>query len=537
MKPAPTIDGGRPASSAKRFSRAIALLLSLAGALVAVLAWQTWQTGRAHRGATEGVLSDYASFAAWSFGSRVRTATFYAINPIFAGADGVPPQPGAVLEALRGAADSIAACRCGVDLAPDYVFLIDLADGSSRVSRRQTGLTEGEIRGRLEVIGATARASLARGIESREPGALPYRWATGSSGSRAWIAFYAARFRSREDPGVIVGFQAPATAFASRVLVPAFTTDPLLPRSLVRGTPADSILQVEVRTRAGEPFYRSASSFVSSYVASEPLGAPDTALLARVAINPRAASALVIGGLPQSPIRTVLPLVSLAVLLLAVALYLSRRQETVALELRANLADARLAALRGQLQPHFLFNVLNSIAMLARKGDTKAIVASVTGLGELLRMVLRDSPKECIPLREELAFIEKYLALERFRFQDQLETTIDCPANLESARVPAFILQPLVENALRHGVGKLEGKGVITIRARQADSSLHVEVIDNGPGPGAKTEGGIGLSNSRERLAGTYGARARIELEQNNGAGTVARVILPLEYGDDRGRR
>jgi signal transduction histidine kinase len=537
MMPTPTMNASRPAGSGKRFSGAIALLLSVAGALVAVLAWQTWQTARAHRGATEGVFRDHASFAAWSFGSRVRAATFYAINPIFAGADGAAPQPGAVLAGVRGAADSIATCRCGVDLAPDYVFLIDLADGSNRFSRRETGLTDGEISGRLEVIRATARASFARGSESREPGALPYRWAAGSTGGSAWIAFYAARFRSREDAGVIVGFQAPAETFASRILAPAFATASLLPPSLVRGTPADSILQVEVRTRGGEPFYRSASSFASSYLASESLGAPDTALVATVAINPRAASALIIGGLPQSPIKTVLPLVSLAVLLLAIALYLSRRQETVALELRANLADARLSALRGQLQPHFLFNVLNSIAMLARKGDTKAVVASVTGLGELLRVVLRDSPKGRIPLGEELSFIEKYLTLERFRFQDQLETTIDCPASLETAMVPAFILQPLVENALRHGVGKVDGRGVITIRAHRANSSLMVDVIDNGPGPGAATEGGIGLSNSRERLAGTYGTRARIELERNDGEGTVARVLLPLEYASDEPQR
>ena len=189
-----------------------------------------------------------------------------------------------------------------------------------------------------------------------------------------------------------------------------------------------------------------------------------------MSINPASAGNLIIGGLPQSPLRTILPLVSLALALLLIAFYLIRRQETLSLELRARLSEARLTALRGQLQPHFLFNVLNSIAMLARKGDTGAVVTTITQLGELLRTLLRDSRDERVTLEEELSFIRKYLSLESVRFQDRLATTIDCPPNLESARVPAFILQPLVENALRHGIGRQDDAPCIllVLQHRQA---------------------------------------------------------------------
>ena len=430
---------------------------------------------------------------------------------------------------MRSAADSIARCVCGIDLAPEYVFLIDLGIEENFSERRSASLPDSVVSSRLQSIRSSASASLRKGVLSRRPGAIPYRWVAGGAGDEGWIAFYAVRFRSEADPGVIVGFESSAKAYADNVLAPSFSGPDLLPPSLIRSTPVDSLLMVRVASNRGS-VYESRSGFTSSYTATEILGAPDTALTAIVSINPRSGSSLIIGGLPQSPLRTVLPLVSLALTLLLIAFYLSRRQETVALQLRASLSEARLAALRGQLQPHFLFNVLNSIAMLARKGESKAVVSTITQLGELLRTVLRDSPEERVTLEEELGFIEKYLGLESVRFQDRLDTSIDLPDNLKSALVPAFILQPLVENAIRHGVGKLDLGGTIAINAHTDNSSLILDVVDSGPGPALNgTTAGIGLANSRERLAQLYGNRASVDLTRQNGHGTRARIVLPLE--------
>jgi LytS/YehU family sensor histidine kinase len=258
--------------------------------------------------------------------------------------------------------------------------------------------------------------------------------------------------------------------------------------------------------------YEGGGPFPGVIATAEPLGAPDTVLTATVGVNPAAASKLIIGGVPASPLRTILPLVSLAVALLGIAFVIARRRETMALELRARLSEARLGALRRQLQPHFLYNVLNSIAMLARRGDNKAVVAVINQLGDLLRVVLDESPAELVPLREEVAFIERYLALEKVRFQDRLDIVIDVPQELAEERVPAFILQPLVENALRHGIGGVESGGTVTVRARREASHLVLEVADTGRGSGNEAiVEGVGLRNTRARLAELYGESATLE--------------------------
>jgi hypothetical protein len=430
---------------------------------------------------------------------------------------------------MRRAADSLARAQYSTNLNPEFLFVIDLGYPENFTAVRDSSLSAAVVDSRAGEIRRIASESMKKGITSREPGALPYRWAAGGAGDDAWIAFYAIRFRSPDDPGVVVGFESKATSFVKAVLAPAFAGSPLLPGSLIQSTPIDSVLSVDVSAPGGGTIYKSGPGFTSWYTAAETLGAPDTTLVARVTINSAAAPDLIIGGLPASPLRTVLPLVSLAIALLALAFYFIRRREILSLELRARLSEARLGALRGQLQPHFLFNVLNSIAMLARKGDNKAVVQSLTQLGELLRSLLRDSPSERVPLREELAFIEQYLALERIRFQDGLDARIESPPELGTALVPTLILQPLVENALRHGVRKVDGQGVVRIRARRDGESLILEVADNGPGfEGVSVSEGIGLSNSRERLAQIYGEEARLELKRANGTGFTATVTLPF---------
>lgn len=208
----------------------------------------------------------------------------------------------------------------------------------------------------------------------------------------------------------------------------------------------------------------------------------------------------------------------------------ARERETQAARLSAQLAEARLGALRMQLQPHFLFNSLNAIAVTVRDRDTTTATRLLEQLGDLLRRVMRtDRPPE-VTLAEELEFVRQYLAIEEVRFPDRLRPTFEIDAALRGAAVPEFVLQPLVENALRHGLARRVTATLLEVAARREGDELVLAVTDDGPGPGGTTEEattGVGLSNLRERLASLYGARARLELVATAEGGAVATVRLP----------
>ena len=213
----------------------------------------------------------------------------------------------------------------------------------------------------------------------------------------------------------------------------------------------------------------------------------------------------------------------------------SRERETQAALLSAQLADARLAALRMQLQPHFLFNSLNALGVILRDRDTATASRMLEQLGAMLRRVMRpDRPQE-VTLAEEVDFIRQYLAIEELRFSDRLRPVIDVDDALLRSAVPEFILQPLVENAIRHGLSKRTEATLVRIAARHEGDALVLTVTDDGPGPsGAESGAGVGLRNTRERLATLYGQRARLTLAAAAGGGTVAEVRLPwreLERG------
>jgi len=237
-----------------------------------------------------------------------------------------------------------------------------------------------------------------------------------------------------------------------------------------------------------------------------------------------------------------LPLDTLAYIAVWGAAYLSdadRRARDAAIRegaARGELAVARLAGLRAQLRPHFLFNALNTASMLAGRGDTEGTRRVITGLGELLRYVMRGSEQpdtkesELVAVREEIAFVEQYLAIERERFPERLRVTIDVEQDVENATIPALLLQPLVENAIVHGVGGRIGAGQVSVRVRRDGDMLQLAVQDDGPGP-AEPNGrasGIGLSNTRTRLTVLYGNAARLTLEPVPGGGTRATVTLPI---------
>jgi LytS/YehU family sensor histidine kinase len=208
----------------------------------------------------------------------------------------------------------------------------------------------------------------------------------------------------------------------------------------------------------------------------------------------------------------------------------ARERETQAARLSAQLAEARLGALRMQLQPHFLFNSLNAIAVTVRDRDTATATRLIEQLGDVLRRVMRaDRPPE-VTLAEELEFVRQYLAIEEVRFSDRLRPTFDIEPGLERAAVPEFVLQPLVENALRHGLARRVTATLLRIEARREGDELVLHVTDDGPGPDeapAEETTGVGLMNLRERLASLYGARARLELVGTPGGGAIATVRLP----------
>jgi signal transduction histidine kinase len=207
-----------------------------------------------------------------------------------------------------------------------------------------------------------------------------------------------------------------------------------------------------------------------------------------------------------------------------------RERERDAAELRAQLGEAQMSALRMQLNPHFLFNSLNAVMALVRDRATDEAVNALAGISDLLRTALRDQSHET-SLGAELAFVERYLDVERVRFADRLTVRMDVPASLRDAAVPTFIMQPLVENALKHGVAALREGGAVRIAARTEGGVLELVVDNDGPpivGDGS-ADGGVGLRNTRERLARLHGAAAGLTVgPRPDASGTLATLRLPL---------
>jgi two-component sensor histidine kinase len=217
-----------------------------------------------------------------------------------------------------------------------------------------------------------------------------------------------------------------------------------------------------------------------------------------------------------------------------------REREVAAAQLETQLATAQLQALRMQLHPHFLFNALHSAAMLTMidpEGAHKVLVQ----LSALLRTTLDRSSSAEVPLSEEIDFVDRYLAIERVRFQDRLRVEIEADDDALAASVPNLILQPLVENAVRHGIARRTDSGALTIRAARTNGALVLEVEDDGEGlPNAWTLSpphgtGVGLTNVRSRLERIYGDKARLELltpADTSGKptrGTLARITMPYK--------
>ncbi|HVY68726.1 MAG TPA: histidine kinase [Verrucomicrobiae bacterium] len=209
-----------------------------------------------------------------------------------------------------------------------------------------------------------------------------------------------------------------------------------------------------------------------------------------------------------------------------------QERELRAVELEKRLAQARLQALQMQLNPHFLFNALNSIAALMHK-DVEAADRMLTRLADLLRRALDSTGEQEVSLERELDFLRRYLEIEQTRFGPRLTVEFDTPAETLAARVPNLILQPLVENAIKHGIEPRARPGRIWITARRDADRLHLEVRDNGNGLAANSVERVGTANTRSRLVQLYGERQQFELRNEPSGGLAARVTLPFRLQPD----
>jgi sensor histidine kinase YesM len=207
-------------------------------------------------------------------------------------------------------------------------------------------------------------------------------------------------------------------------------------------------------------------------------------------------------------------------------------------QLKTQLAEAQLDALRMQLHPHFLFNTLNAIVVLVRKQSNEEAVRMLTGLSELLRHALENISAQEVLLKDEIEFLERYLEIEQVRYNDRLTVELKIDRETLGALVPNLILQPLVENAIRHGIGKRSDAGRVEVSARRENGRLHLQVRDDGPGlplEWSQTNGkGIGLANTRARLEQLYGTAQEFRLANAEGGGTIATLLIPFQSEQDK---
>jgi two-component sensor histidine kinase len=208
-----------------------------------------------------------------------------------------------------------------------------------------------------------------------------------------------------------------------------------------------------------------------------------------------------------------------------------REREMHALVLESRLSQAQLQMLKMQLQPHFLFNTLNAISALMHQ-DVELADQMLARLAQLLRATLESSGSQEVPLKQELEFVELYLEIEQARFGPRLVVNMEADAETMDACVPNLILQPLVENAVRHGIAPRPERGHIDIRARRENEKLHVEIMDDGPGLPADPSGGkregVGLSNARARLQQMYGDAHKFTLSNRAGGGVIVTLCVPF---------
>jgi signal transduction histidine kinase len=212
------------------------------------------------------------------------------------------------------------------------------------------------------------------------------------------------------------------------------------------------------------------------------------------------------------------------------------------LKAEAAAHQAQLEALRYQINPHFLFNSLNAVSTLVTERRNDEAARMLSRVSDFLRLTLTTPVRDEVALADEIDYVRQYLDIERVRFGDRLRMEVDVAADTWEAAVPSFVLQPLIENAIRHAIAPREAGGTIVIEAKRAGDTLRIAIIDDGPGvhTDSRTNGNgsgrIGLANTRDRLRELYGANGRLELTNGNDGGTRATVEIPFRRQDQSDR-
>lgn len=204
-----------------------------------------------------------------------------------------------------------------------------------------------------------------------------------------------------------------------------------------------------------------------------------------------------------------------------------RERELHASQLEARLMQAQIQSLKMQLQPHFLFNTLHTVANLMRTHDNGTAIQMLSALSDLLRNTLSTGNDQEISLKKEIEILKSYVKIQQIRFRDRLHVTWQIAPDTLDARVPNMILQPLTENAIQHGITPLGRPGEVAIRAERSNGDLHLAVSDDGRGLLAGHKEGIGLSNTRARLEKLYGSQFRFEIDGQPGHGTTVDLWIP----------
>ncbi|HEY0427413.1 MAG TPA: histidine kinase [Pyrinomonadaceae bacterium] len=212
-----------------------------------------------------------------------------------------------------------------------------------------------------------------------------------------------------------------------------------------------------------------------------------------------------------------------------------REREIIATQLENRLAQAELQNLKMQLHPHFLFNTLHTISILITR-DAKTAKRMLIHLSDLLRITLDNSGAQEVSLKQEIEFLERYLEIEQTRFQDRLTVKTNVDAKALEARVPNLILQPLVENAIRHGIGRSSKKGIVELSAEVEDETLHLSVRDNGSGfSEGEPKNGVGIANTKARLNQLYGDAHRFEMTNLADGGAFVKIEIPFRTEKSNG--
>lgn len=209
----------------------------------------------------------------------------------------------------------------------------------------------------------------------------------------------------------------------------------------------------------------------------------------------------------------------------------SQREELRSLSLEKQLSVAHLRALQMQLEPHFLFNTLNAITSLVEAGRKEEALGTLAHLNSILKSTLRRNAPEKVPLSEELELVDHYLSIEETRFADRLRVDMTVDPSALSGMVPCFLLQPIVENAIRHGIARCEESGVVAVKIERGSETLHMSVRDSGPGIDGTTQAGhgIGLKNTSERLNHFYGAKSKMTIGTPESGGFEVSIDIPYE--------